>query len=388
MALPREQSAYRAVVDLTGTKRLDEELGVFGRDVGPRFDRMTGQSRMRARGGEGEDWCLRRLLIALVASDRLRMPASLCVSDPQVGRKLPDAVLETADREQVGIEVTEATSQAYQRELSAADRDAAKQAENLFVLDPGDGQAGEAPERQAVQEIQRAYHHKLGKLRAGDYAKTQTVDLLIYLNSSVDIFVDPADIAHRLRAAGLLDDKAGQFRQLHVLVGDTMILDALGNAGDLVSLHGRYELDYDQWCRDQMQAARDGKTDRLDLDNIAEELRSLGASDRRALESQIKRVLVHLLKWTYQPDKRSWSWLTSLNDARDQIDLILDDSPSLAREDVIQKLIGSGYSKAVKSAVLETGLKRETFPESCPFTVEQIFSPNFPPEGEYPERDQ
>ena len=388
MALPREQSAYRAVVDLTGTKRLDEELGVFGRGVGPRFGRMIGESRLRTRGADGEDWCLRRLLIALVASDRLRIPATLCVSDRKVARHLPDAVLETADGEEVGIEVTEATSQAYQRELSAADHDAAKQGENLFVLDPGDGRVGDAPERQAVQEIQRAYRHKLGKLRAGKYVESQTVDLLIYLNSSGDIFVDPADMAQRIRAAGLLDGKVGQFRQVHLLIGDTMILDALGNAGDLVSLHGRYELDYDQWCHDQMQAARDRETDRLDLDNIAEELRSLGASDRRALESQIKRVLVHLLKWTYQPDKRSWSWLTSLNDARDQIDLILDDSPSLAREDVIQKRIGSGYSKAVKSAVLETGLKREKFPEVCPFTVEQIFASDFPPEDEYPERDQ
>jgi hypothetical protein len=77
-----------------------------------------------------------------------------------------------------------------------------------------------------------------------------------------------------------------------------------------------------------------------------------------------------------------------MNDARDKIDLLLDDSPSLARDDVIRKMIGSSYSKAVKSAALETGLKRERFPEACPFTVEQIFASDFPPEDEYPERDQ
>ena len=388
MALPREESVYRTVVELTGTKRLDEELGVFGRGVGPRFDRLTGQSRLRARGAEGEHWCLRRLLIALVASERLRMPANLCVSDRAAARALPDAVLETADGEQVGIEVTQATSPTYQRDLSAADREAVRSHDEQFVLDPGDGQVGDAPERQAVYEIVQAYNRKLGKLRAGDYADSQTVDLLIYLNSSVDIFVDPADIAQRLRGAGLLDGEAGQFRQLHVLIDDTIILDAIGNAGCIVSLHGRYEHDFNQWCLDQAQAARDGALDRLDIDNIAEELWSLGASDRRALESQVKRVLEHLLKWTYQPDKRSWSWLTSMNDARDKIDLILDDSPSLARDDVIEKLIQSGYSKAVKSAALETGLKREKFPEACPFTEEQIFASDFPPEDEYPERDQ
>ncbi len=388
MALPREQSAYRAVVDLTGTERLDEELGEFGRDVGPRFDRLTGLSRMRARGREGEDWCLRRLLIALIASDRLRLPATLCVSDPAAGRKLPDALLDTGDGDRVGIEVTEATSRTYQRDLSAADRDATEQGKEVYVLDPGDGRTGDEPERQAVAEIQQAYARKAGKLRAGDYAECQSVDLLIYLNSSADIFVDPGDVAQRIRAAGLADGEQGQFRQLHVLFGDTMILDALGKAGDTVSLHGRYEHDFNQWCLDQARAAREGETDRLDLDNIAEELWSLGASDRRALESQIKRVLEHLLKWTYQPDKRSRSWLTSLNDARDKIDLILDDSPSLAREDVIQQLIASSYSKAVKSAVLETGLKRDKFPEVCPFTGEQIFASDFPREDEYPEHDQ
>jgi hypothetical protein len=388
MALPREESVYRTVVELTGTKRLDEELGEFGRGVGPRFDRLTGQSRLRARGGECEDWCLRRLLIALVARDRLRMPATLCVSDPETARALPDAVLEAADGEPVGIEVTEATSRTYQRDLSAADRDAAQQGKSLYVLDPGDGHAGDGPERQAVQEIREAYDHKVGKLRAGNYAESQTVDLLIYLNSSADVFVDAADMAQRIRTAGLLDGKVGQFRQLHVLIGDTMILDALGNGGDMVSLYGRYEHDFNQWCLDQAQAARDGAVDCLDIDNIAEELWSLGASDRRALESQIKRVLEHLLKWTYQPDKRSWSWLTSMNVARDKIDLLLDDSPSLARDDVIRKMIGSSYSKAVKSAALETGLKRERFPEACPFTVEQIFASDFPPEDEYPERDQ
>lgn len=387
MALPQEQSVYRTVVELTGTTRLDEELGAFGRDVGPRFSQLTGQSRLRARGAEGEDWCLRRLLIAFVACDRLRMPAVLRRTDDTEASKraLPDAVLEQSGGEVFGIEVTEATTPAYQRELSAADRDAAKQGKNLFVLDPGDGQVGDAPERQAVREIQQAYHHKLGKLRAGDYAESQTVDLLIYLNSRMDVFVEPGNIAQRIRAAGLLDSKSGQFRQLHLLVGDTMILDALGNAGELVSLYGRYEHDFNQWCCDQMQAARDGEIERLDLDNIAEELHSLGASDRRALESQLKRVLAHLLKWTYQPDKRSWSWLKSLNDARDKIDLILDDSPSFARDDMIEKLIRSSYSKAVKSVVLETGLKRDTFPDACPFTLQQIFDPDFPLESEYPE---
>jgi hypothetical protein len=384
MAQPREESVYRRVVELTGQARLDDELGAFGHGVGPRFDAQTGQSRMRVRGQEGEDWCLRRLLIGLVASNRLRMPASLQVTDEAHASKhaLPDAVLVQPDQAALGIEVTAATSEAHQRQLTEADRQAAEGDGNLVYLASADGYTGDAPERQALSEIDAAYRRKLKKLRDARYRDSGQVDLLVYLNSAVDILVGPGDMAARIRADGPPDDGERQFRQLHVLIGDTLILDALGNTRELVSLRGRYEHDFNQWCFDQAQAAGEGQTDQLDLDNIAEELRSLGASDRRALRSQLERLLEHLLKWTYQPEKRTRSWLRSINDARRKIARILDDSPSLGREDILDKLIADAYANAIGDVEVETGLARETFPESCAFTKAQIFSEEFPPEDE------
>lgn len=384
MAQPREESLYRWVVELTGQARLDDELGEFGRSVGPRFDAQTGRSRLRARGSEGEDWCLRRLLIGLVASNRLRMPASLQVTDAARASKqaLPDAVLVQSGEEPVGIEVTEATSETHQRELTEADREVAEGDGNLVYLNSSEGYAGDAPERQAIDEIDAAYRRKLKKLRGERYQDTGRVDLLVYLNSAVDILVNADDMAARIRAAGLQEDGERQFRHLHVLIADTLILDALGNTMELVSLSGRYEHDFNQWCFEQAQAARDGRSDQLDLDNIAEELRSLGASDRRALRSQLERLLEHLLKWTYQPEKRTRSWLRSINDARRKIERILDDSPGLAREDVLDKLLDDAYAHAQGDVAIETGLVRETFPDACPFGKAQIFSDDFPPEEE------
>mgnify|MGYP006296043559 CR=1 FL=1 len=386
MALPREESVYRHVVELTGHERLDDELGLFGHSVGPRFDAQTGRSRMRARGGEGEDWCLRRLLIGLAASNRLRMPASLQVTDEAHASKhaLPNAVLVQPDEETVGIEVAAATLEA---DVGGPSRPPERSDADIASRITAGGYSADFSEQEAAAHFSKECQRKLNRLRTS-YEGVGAVDALVYCGGQVVALLELKNSDSLISKLNREVLNFPQFRQIHILLDDTIILDATGNYREVVSLYGRYEHDFNQWCFMQAEAARQGDLSRLDLDNIAEELNSLGASDRRALESQIERVLEHLLKWTYQPEKRSRSWLKSVHDARSKIDRMLRDSPSLRREELIETLVKSSYPRAANGAALETGLNRDVFPASCPFTVQQIFSDDFPPEDEWREVTQ
>jgi hypothetical protein len=377
MALPRQEQPIETVVELRGRQTLGEDLGAFGRWVGPRFDELTG-SRARERGRLGEHWCLRRLLVGMACADRLEFPATLrmCAANGTQGRRLPDAVLSQPGARDVGIELTEATSERWQKRLYAMDK-AAAETGTTVVSDAGDGQAGDAPERQAVREIEEAHRRKVAKLAAGTYAQVREVDLLIYLNSEAGIHVDPADVVERVTLDGAGQQGEARFRKVHVLFDDVVALDLLGDRA-LIPLQSRYEHDFRQWCADQAERLRTGDVAGLDLRNLAEELRSLGGSDERGRDSQIRRLLQHLLKWQYQPEKRSTSWAVSIANARIEIEELVDYSPSLGRTDELRKAVEKEYPRAVRLASRETGLKRSAFPGHCPYALNQIFDPDYP----------
>jgi hypothetical protein len=379
MALPQPDTPYRQEVRLNGPECLDEDLGLFGRWVGPRFDALRG-SRQRERNRLGEDWCLRQLLIAMSASKRLTYPVVLRTTEAGFASRqhIPDAVLECSDGRLVGIEVTQATSPDWQRHLNEVDRRHAAASGDVAVLDPGDGYAGDGPEKQAVQEIQAARANKLERLGEGGYSGVREVDLLVYLNSQASIHVSPAEVVQRLREATAPRDSASEFRQVHLLFDDAVALDVLGATHEVCHLGGRYEHDFRQWCTDQAERLRTGDVAGLDLRNLAEELRSLGGSDERGRDSQIRRLLQHLLKWQYQPEKRSTSWAVSIANARIEIEELVDYSPSLGRTDELRKAVEKEYPRAVRLASRETGLKRSAFPGHCPYALNQIFDPDYP----------
>lgn len=133
-----------------------------------------------------------------------------------------------------------------------------------------------------------------------------------------------------------------------------------------------YETDFYQWTQQQAALMRQGEFNRVDLDieNIAEEIESTGRRDRYALRSYLHNILMHLLKWQYQPERRGPSWQLSIKNGCHQVDILLEDSPSLQGK--IPDLIAKEYTQARENAALETGLPLATFPELCPFTVEQI----------------
>ena len=138
-----------------------------------------------------------------------------------------------------------------------------------------------------------------------------------------------------------------------------------------------YKADFNLWIEHTTQLLREHRWLEIDVENLIEEVQDLGKSERRAIVSQLTRLLLHLLKWQYQPQRRSDSWLDSITDARTQIDLTIKDSPSLKNYPTEQ--LESSYQKACCQAAKQTGLKISVFPENCPYSLELVLDEDWLP---------
>jgi Domain of unknown function DUF29 len=143
-----------------------------------------------------------------------------------------------------------------------------------------------------------------------------------------------------------------------------------------------YDADFYSWLNSQAAILRQTQPEWLDWENVAEELEGMARSDRRALRSQLERLLVHLLKWRYEPAKRSGSWEATILDARNQIDDWLQESPSLKSQ--IDELFRMAYSSARREVGGEMGLDRRgweaKFPAECEWTLAQACDADFWPD--------
>jgi hypothetical protein len=137
-----------------------------------------------------------------------------------------------------------------------------------------------------------------------------------------------------------------------------------------------YDFDVYQWAVEQAAHLRAGRFEALDLANIAEEIDSVGRSEKREIESRLEILLVHLLKWQFQPDRRSKSWRMTLKVQRNDLQSVLNDNPSLKRHPSMR--MKDVYLKARLAAEKETGLSFEDFPEECPYSMVQIMDETFP----------
>ena len=104
----------------------------------------------------------------------------------------------------------------------------------------------------------------------------------------------------------------------------------------------------------------------------------MGRSERRELVSRTSVLLLHLLKWQFQPALRGNSWRLSIDNTRYQLADHLDDNPSLKAQ--LDQVIRNAYRRALNDAAIETGLARHSFPSDCPYTFDQAMSPDFWPE--------
>jgi hypothetical protein len=133
-----------------------------------------------------------------------------------------------------------------------------------------------------------------------------------------------------------------------------------------------YDQDFYQWTQEQAEIMKAGALSQLDISNLIEEVESMGKSQKRELLSRMTVLLMHLLKWDYQPEQRSGSWKSTIRTQRREIKFLLLDNPSLKRS--VQDASISVYPDSKTSASDETGLPESAFPETCPYTVEQIMS--------------
>jgi hypothetical protein len=139
-----------------------------------------------------------------------------------------------------------------------------------------------------------------------------------------------------------------------------------------------YDTDFYAWANEQAALLRAGRLSELDIENIAEEIESMGRSERRELVSRLTVLLVHLLKWRYQPALQSHTWRNTIEQQRLQLEEHLKENPSLKSQ--LNEIMSNAYRLARVSAEHETGLLRKSFPEACPFTFEEAMNPDFWPD--------
>jgi hypothetical protein len=137
--------------------------------------------------------------------------------------------------------------------------------------------------------------------------------------------------------------------------------------------------DFAAWAAEQAALLRKGQLENIDVENLAEEIASVGNGERYEIDSRMEVLLQHLLKWQFQPEKRKSGWKGSIVEQRVRIRRVIKRSPSL-RDYPAENLDGS-FTIGRNSAVEETRLPESVFPEACPYTIEQILDPDFLPGG-------
>jgi hypothetical protein len=142
-----------------------------------------------------------------------------------------------------------------------------------------------------------------------------------------------------------------------------------------------YKTDFYAWVRQQANFLRSEELEKLDLPNLIEELEAMSLRDRRELTGRLMVLLMHLLKWHYQPTPHGRaqprSWLNTITTQRHKIELLLEDSPSLRRE--LEERLAYAYPRTCLQASQETSLDLVTFPATCPYTPAQILDDAFFP---------
>jgi Domain of unknown function DUF29 len=138
-----------------------------------------------------------------------------------------------------------------------------------------------------------------------------------------------------------------------------------------------YETDFYTWTQAQVEALQSRQWDHVDLEHLIEEVRDLGSEQEHAVESQLARLLQHLLKWSYQPTHQSPSWRRSIIDARQQIARRLRRNKGLRSR--VATFMPDAYRDARRKAEIDTGLPLATFPEECPWPLKDVLNEGFLP---------
>lgn len=140
-----------------------------------------------------------------------------------------------------------------------------------------------------------------------------------------------------------------------------------------------YENDFYAWTQQQSELIALKDWNSLDTVNVIEEIESLGRKERQELRNRLGILLGHLLKWQFQPEQRSNSWRGAIREQRKQINLLLQDSPSL--KPYLQEALQDAYELGTALAIKETQLSEDIFPQDCPYPLSDILEADFLPDA-------
>jgi len=145
-----------------------------------------------------------------------------------------------------------------------------------------------------------------------------------------------------------------------------------------------YEQDYHAWLAAEARALRERRVNEIDTFNLAEELEDMARSVKKAVRSQLARLMAHLLKWSIEKDFRERNpsaanrWLASIRNARDEIKDDLAESPSLRT--YLPGIFDKAYKAAINGAIEDTGLAESAFPPRCPWSLDDVLREDFLPD--------
>jgi hypothetical protein len=138
-----------------------------------------------------------------------------------------------------------------------------------------------------------------------------------------------------------------------------------------------YDKDFYAWAITNAQLLRQQRFTEIDIENIAEELETLGRSEKRELVSRLAVLLAHLLKWQFQPERRGKSWELTIWEQRRKLSKHLMENPSLRKQ--LEATIDDAYDDAIAHLIRRTLLDKNGLPNQCPYTPDEIFSDDFLP---------
>ncbi len=147
------------------------------------------------------------------------------------------------------------------------------------------------------------------------------------------------------------------------------------------NLNQLYDHDYHLWLEETAQLLKTKNFSQLDIKNLIEEIETLGRSERNKIISSLRLIYQHLLKWQYQPEKRSTSWTNTIDRERDNIYDYVEDLPSLKKMLDNPEIIAKAYRRGKRDAIKETGITN--LPADCPFTIQQVLDSNYLPSCDF-----
>lgn len=142
-------------------------------------------------------------------------------------------------------------------------------------------------------------------------------------------------------------------------------------------MRSQYDQDFYAWVTENASLLRQGQLNKIDIENVAEELEAMGRSEKRGLVSHLSVLIAHLMKWQFQEKLRSKSWKITIERQRIEINDVLEENPSLKYQ--IQEIMPKAYKYALNILKEETPLDSSFLPKECPYTFPQMIDEEFFP---------